>query len=873
MTLAIRLLLVEDSAADAELIVRTLARASVNCTVERVETAAALEKALTQFHPDIVLSDFSMPGFSGMQALAQVRRAHPHLPFVFVSGTIGEDVAIEALKHGATDYVLKSNLSRLAAAVERALTESATVLARVAAEDALRNNEQRLRDIVETSQDWIWELDENRRCTFSSGAVRRILGYEPQEILGSRFEDLLHPDSDGRLPTGTEGDAAVNGVRARWLHRDGTPRWLERSAIALCIDGQIKGYRGTERDVTRRLHHENRIERLSRIHLLLSSVNGAVARSGDRAQMMQEVSRLAVEHGGYLRTIVAVVNSPDAHNVRPVAWSSKLTEPLASLTWPLSAVHGGDTQSLVATALTTRRAAVCDDLAQTMPTRLRHQPELLQIGVRAIAVVPMVVDDKAIGVISFESRDPGMFDAEELGLLADVAEDVAFSLHYHDKVEAVRFLSWFDPLTQLARRELFCERLGRELVAAPEATATALVVDLERLGFVNDSMGREIGDELIRAAADRMRTQLGNPDRLAHFGGGTFAIALTGIDGSGPGLERIRDQVRDLFGRPFVVGGQEIDVSIHCGLAHFPEDARDGTTLVQNAEAALRRAKESGVSDFNYTVTINAQLAERLLTGQKLNRALDLDQFVLHYQPLINIDQGRVVCVEALLRWQDPDRGLVPPNLFIPLLEESGQIVEVGQWVFEQAARDARRLHAAGIDGLRIAVNISPLQLRRADFVKNLKAIDFDRVGDDSILEVEITESMLMQDLEGSIAKLAQLRKSGIRISIDDFGTGYSSLALLARLPIDNLKIDRSFISTLADDPASMTVVSTIIGLARSFRLNVVAEGVETDEQLKLLRLMKCDVAQGFHFGRPVPLEELIVKLTAGSTSVIRKIS
>lgn len=866
MSTSIRLLLVEDSVADADLITRTLARAKLDCTIERVDNASALTAALATFRPDIILSDYNMPGFDGLQALALVRRDHPLLPFVFVSGTIGEDFAIEALQHGAMDYVLKSNLSRLGTAVERALAEAVTATARLAAE-------QKLRDIVETSQDWIWELDAEGRCTFCSGAVRRILGYEPHEVIGHRFEELLHPDAISRLPTGAEGDITVNGLRAHWLHRDGTSRWLERCAIALGSPDKPLGFRGTERDVTQRLHNENRIERLSRVHLLLSSVNAAVARASSRAHMLQEVSRLGVEHGGYLRVIIALINGPGAQNVRPVAWNSQLADPLPSLTWPLSAMQGGDMQSLVATALGTCRAAIHDDLSVSTPTHLRYQAELLQIGVRAIAVLPMVVDGKAIGIISFEARDAGVFDTEELALLADVAEDVGFSLQYYDKEEAVRFLSWFDPLTQLARRELFCERFGRELKSAPESGATVLILDLERLGFVNDSLGREVGDELICAAANRLRTQLGNPDRLAHFGGGTFAIALTGADGNGVGLAQVREQIRDLFSRPFTVGGQEMDLSIHCGLSHYPDDGRDGTTLVQNAEAALRRAKESGVSDFDYTVTINAQLAQRLLIGQKLHRALDMNQFVLHYQPMINIDQGRVVCVEALLRWQDPDRGLVPPNLFIPLLEQSGQIVEVGQWVFEQAARDARRMRAAGINNLRIAVNISPLQLRRADFVKRVKAVEFDRHGDDSVLEIEITESMLMQDLEGSTAKLVQLRKAGIHISIDDFGTGYSSLALLARLPIDSLKIDRSFISLLAEDPAAMTVVSTIIGLARSFRLNVVAEGVETDEQLKLLRLMKCDVAQGFHFGRPVPLEDLIAKLAAGDTSLIRKIS
>jgi EAL domain-containing protein (putative c-di-GMP-specific phosphodiesterase class I) len=247
-----------------------------------------------------------------------------------------------------------------------------------------------------------------------------------------------------------------------------------------------------------------------------------------------------------------------------------------------------------------------------------------------------------------------------------------------------------------------------------------------------------------------------------------------------------------------------------------------------------------------------------MLTGQRLHRALAQSQFLLHYQPIVELETQTIVGAEALLRWRDPERGLVPPGDFIPLLEQSGQIVDVGQWVLEQVSRDSRQLGRHRARRLHLAVNISPLQLCRDDFVERLLQVAMEVDGHDAQLEVEITESMLMQDLEDSIAKLADLRAAGVRVSIDDFGTGYSSLAMLARLPIDCLKIDRSFISPLTDDPASMTVVSTVIGLARSFRLSSIGEGVETDEQLKMLRLMKCDLGQGYLFGRPAPLAELL---------------
>jgi PAS domain S-box-containing protein/diguanylate cyclase (GGDEF)-like protein len=870
----IRILLIEDLQADAEFIVRALTRAGMNFSTERVETEGGLLEALERFDPDIVLSDFSLPEFDGVGALDIVRRERPRVPFVFVSGTIGEDRAIEALKRGATDYVLKTNLSRLAPAVTRALAEAALDTARRNAVDQLRDNEQRLRDIIDTSQDWIWELDSEGRFTFSSGAALPILGYASEDIIGRSFAELLHPDDSWRmpelLPRLDAGEMSISGVTARWVHRDGTHRWLERSAIVLVdASGALRGYRGTERDLTQRLDHEARIARLNRIHTLLSSVNATVARSTDRAQLLQDVCRLAVERGGYVRAIIALLN-PGTPTVRPVAWNSVLTDSLRTLAFPLAS-PANDGISLCAAAIGAQRAAVCNDLATSGPTAIRHRQELYNIGVRAVAVLPMVVDTRVIGTISFESREPDVFDTEELGLLVDVATEVGFSLQYFQKEDAVHFLSWFDSLTQLAKRDLFCERLTRVLNSqSSDSVAAVLIVDIERIGFVNDTLGREAGDQLLRMAAQRLKTQLGNPDRLAHFGAGVFAIAFSELDASSAELDRARDQVRAVFNDPFPLDDREIDLSIRTGLAHYPKDGEDATSLVQNAEAALRRGKETGTEDFDYTVTINSQLAERLMVSQKLNRALEAQQFILHYQPIVDIERGRIVSAEALLRWHDPDRGLVPPGQFIPLLEESGQIVEVGQWVFEQVARDSLRLQKAGIENLRMAVNISPLQLRRPDFVERIVETVVENEGGDTGLEIEITESMLMQDLEASIEKLTLLRHTGVRVSIDDFGTGYSSLALLARLPIDCLKIDRSFINRLAEDPASMTVISTIIGLARSFRLRAVAEGVETEEQLKLLRLMKCDMAQGYLFGHPMTIEDLQAQVLGGAGTLAR---
>ena len=878
----LRILLVEDLRSDADLICLALRRAGIAFITEQVDSEPTLREALLGFQPDIVLSDFNLPGFDGLAALEIVRAASPVLPFIFVSGMIGEDRAIAVLKQGATDYVLKSNLSRLASSVTRAVAESANETARLQAEERLRSNESRLRDIIETTQDWIWELDADSRFTFCSGAVRRILGFEPDELIGRSFVELLHPDDEWRwpmlLPPLADSDehaeqASINGVNARWMHKDGTHRWLERSAIVRQHDGLLLGYRGTDRDITLRMQHEMHIARLNRIHSLLSSVNAVVAKAGDRDKMLQEICRLAVERGGYLRVIIALPLTPGSPSLRPLAWKSSLQDPLRTLVFSLAGAQADGSRSLATEAMTTLQPAVCDDLRDETSAPIHHRRDLCDVGVRAMAVLPMLVDGKSIGAIVFEAPEPDVFDTAELDLLGDIATDVGFALQYFEKDEAIQFLSRFDSLTHLAKRDLFCDRIARALTADDGQPAMAvLALDLDHIGFVNDSYGREIGDQLLRATAGRLKARIGDSERIAHLGGGTFAVSLLGADAVEPGLTQAREAIRSIFNDSFEIGTREIDLSVRSGLAIYPKDASSPLQLLQHAEAALRRAKEEGINDFEYTASINAQIAERMLLSQKLHRALDQHQFVIHYQPIVDLDSGRIVGAEALLRWNDPERGIVPPDKFIPLLEQSGQIIPVGNWVLEQAARDRREIHAAGLGDLRIAVNISPLQLHQSDFVPHLVAIAFQDGAGESKLEVEITESMLMQDLEGSIEKLKSLRDLGVRISIDDFGTGYSSLALLSRLPIDTLKIDRSFVRTLADDPASMTVVSTVINLARSFRLDTVAEGVETEEQLKLLRLMKCDFGQGWLFGKALPLAELKTLLATSHSGAFRRL-
>jgi diguanylate cyclase (GGDEF)-like protein len=377
-------------------------------------------------------------------------------------------------------------------------------------------------------------------------------------------------------------------------------------------------------------------------------------------------------------------------------------------------------------------------------------------------------------------------------------------------------------------------------------------VDVERFKNINDSLGRPAGDTLLRLVAERLSTETGDASLVARMDADRFAIVMPAIADGDEAARFVEQTVAAFMNHPFVLGETTYRLACKMGIALFPEDGADADTLFKNAEAALKKAKIGGERYLFYAQKMTETVVGRLHLENQLRTALEQDEFVLHYQPKFDAMSGQLVGTEALIRWNDPRTGLVPPGQFIPILEETGLIREVGRWAMRQAVEDYARWRAAGLPVVRIAVNLSPLQLRSKDFVSDVRHI----IGGDERaaegLELEITESLIMEDVKLSIATLETIRAMGIRIAIDDFGTGFSSLSYLSKLPIDTLKIDRSFVVDMADRPEGMSLVSIIINLAHSLHLTVVAEGVETDEQLRLLKLLRCNEIQGFLMSKPL---------------------
>ncbi len=866
----LRLLMVEDAEADAELAARQLSRSGIPFVHRVVHAEPAFREALRAFRPHVILSDFTLPGFGGLAALEIAQREAPEVPFIFLSGTIGEERAIEALRRGAIDYVFKSNVARLAPAIQRALRDVAERRRRRRAERRIRESEQRLRDIINTAQDWIWEMDADGRFAFSSESVRGILGRAPQELAGGHFSAFVH-DEDREsfarvLASLSRCDPTVSGITARWRHRDGSLRWLEGNLIALTrSDGRIAGFRGTHRDITERRRQQERIEHLTRILQMQSGINAAAVRIRERDELLREACRIAVQVGGYDRALVVVVEEGGklGRALYRAGAEHERDDPPAG--YPIGD-ESGDDASLTARALRTGEIAVCNDLSQSQPP-VAQREKLLALGYRSLVSLPLTVDGARVAALTLVSRELNIVSDEELLLLQEIVASLSLALQYRQREDAVQYLAYFDPLTGLANRALYCRRLDERLRAGrgPESSFAVVAFDVHNLSVVNDSFGRHVGDALLQRLAERLKEQVDDEQQIGYLGGGTFAIAVPQLGTSEENVAQFLEST--IFSDVFSIEGRTVRASFRCGIARSGLDGDDGGMLVQKAEAALTEAKRSGETFMHYRVQMHSEIAERLALEHRLRVALDEQQFELHYQPQIDLATDGIEGVEALLRWRDPERGVIAPGEFLSVLESSGLIVPVGRWVLEQAVRDCVRWRSAGIGPVRVAVNVSAIQIRRRTFVEQILEVLRRLPGGGCGIDVEITETGLLQDLEASRRKLEQLREAGVRIAIDDFGTGYSSLALLPSLPVDALKIDRSFIRGLPDDRPSVTLVSSIIGLARAFGLKAVAEGVETDGQLAVLRSLDCHQSQGYLHSRPVPAHEIEKMLRNGLAS------
>ncbi len=686
MTKTIHALLVEDDEDDAALILASLKSSDTNINHCRVWTRSGLEEALPGHSWDVVLCDHNLPQFDGLSALDVVKAHDLDLPFIIVSGAIGEETAVAAMRRGAQDFVMKQSLGRLSAVINREMVEADIRRSARMASRNLQANEALLNSIINTAADGITVVNADGQIEFVNPAFARMIGCTPQALYRSQIGDLLKTDAPN-----------------------------ERFWETLFTSAEI------------------------------AATESANLQTHAQAQ---DGRAIPVE----IRTSRMIVND------------------------------------------TTKFTVLVRDISE----RARSEEQMWR-------------------------------------------------------------LTHFDELSGLPNRPLFCQLLEQALretnrVKKPIAM---LFIDLDRFKLINDAAGHDSGDEVLRQVTGRLRQCLRESDILSRFGGDEFVALMLDLDE--PGAARAAaERVLSALAQPYQLNGEKYHLSASIGISTYPSDSIDGTELLHNAELAMHRAKDQGKNNFQFhSPQMNAHSAEHIALERALRHAVDLNEFLVHYQPQVEIATGRVIGAEALVRWNRPGVGMIAPDKFIPLAEETGLIIPIGRIVLEQACTEARRQQNAGMRDFRISVNLSPRQFTLSKLVHDVQRILKDTGLAPESLELEITESMVMENPELAAAILRELREVGVHLAIDDFGTGYSSLSYLKRFPVNTIKIDRSFIKDLPTSADDVAITRAVISIGRSLRLNVVAEGVETATQAEFLLANGCDLMQGYLISKPVPASDL----------------
>ncbi|MES2128595.1 MAG: EAL domain-containing protein [Pseudomonadota bacterium] len=669
--------------------------------------------------------------------------------------------------------------------------------------------------------------------------------------------NLLHPDDRARFRD-CSVEAGRNGTHAEieYRIRHGDNHWMVLhqvlEPIGVALPGQSTRWFNSMQDVTEQRAQQRKLARLTRIHAMHSAINSAIVRLHERDALLEQARLVAVAEGAFSAAGVALVDDgPDG--ARIASWCGARDDGAAPV---------------LLQAARERRILVINELAAA--TRFgAAQQDWLAHGHAALAALPLMEGERCTAVLIVFSSESGFFDTDELQLLDQLSADLSFGLQFIAKDERLSYMAYYDLLTGLPNRSLFCDRLAQMLggnECAP-AVVAVLLIELHNFSEFSDVLGRRAGDALLVLVAQRLLASLHGHMKDAHglarVGDHTFAIAFDNLRQGPEAVLLAESQLLDALERPFGLEQQELRISVRAGLALYPDDGLDPDTLLKHADLALMRARAGGTRLMCYAPTMNAAIAARLAMEADLRSALAEGQFSVHYQARVDLGNGHMTSAEALLRWQHPQRGNIAPVDFIALAEETGLIVPIGQWVIETVCAQQVAWLAAGLPVVPVAVNLSALQFQRGDLAESIRATMARYQLAQHYLEFELTESSVMGEPRQAQEKLLALKALGAQLALDDFGTGYSSLAYLQLFPFDFVKIDRAFVTNITSNPGDAAIVTAVIAMAHSLNLKVVAEGVETQAQLRFLRARHCDEMQGYLFSRPLPADGFATLLEA----------
>ncbi|MEH2558377.1 diguanylate cyclase (GGDEF)-like protein [Bradyrhizobium algeriense] len=610
-------------------------------------------------------------------------------------------------------------------------------------------------------------------------------------------------------------------------------------------------------------------ERLTRMLAALSATNEAIIRAASRAELFELVCEAAANGGKFTLTSIALIK-PDSEYLDVVAAAGPTASSAREAVISTSEAHP-EGRGLCGSAIRSQQACIINDYLGDPRAEAFHATARND-GTNSGGSFPLWVHGQVVGVMSFMSMEKDTFTPEFAELLQRLVGNVSFALENFDRVdektkadERIEYLASHDSLTNLPNREMFNGMLRRAIDAAAryQRQFALLFIDLDRFKVINDSLGHDAGDMLLVEIGGRLRRALRSNDVVARLGGDEFVVILEET-AERHEVERIAGELLSVLSQPLQLSGHECHTTASIGIAMYPFDGADVLTLTKNADMAMYLAKEDGKNAFRFfTKEIKTQSIERLTLESALRRALERDQFCLHYQPKIDMASGQITGVEALLRWIHPELGTVSPGQFIPLAEETGLIVPIGRWVLKEACAQNMTWQRRGLRPVTMAVNLSPRQFADPNLLHDVDEALLASGMSPVLLQLEVTESMVMRNVSRAIKVLDAIQSRGIRLAIDDFGTGYSSMSLMKQFPIDTIKIDRSFVRDLPVDSEDQAIAQAIISMGKALGMTVIAEGVETLEQETFLRSHACDEMQGFLFSKPLPARQMADLLRA----------
>ncbi len=614
---------------------------------------------------------------------------------------------------------------------------------------------------------------------------------------------------------------------------------------------------------------EEQKERLTRMFAALSATNEAIVRATSRSELFQLVCEAAAQGGKFASTAISL-KRPDEIYLDVVAAAGPMSASAREVKMAIDE-NRPEGRGVGGTAARSGQACIINDyLADPRGTAFHARAR--NDGANSGAAFPLFVQGQVVGVMVLISIEKDTFTVEFTELLQRLAENVSFALENFDRADEktkadqrIEYLASHDSLTNLPNRDMFNGMLRRSIDGAAryQRQFAVLFIDLDRFKVINDSLGHAAGDMLLVEIGGRLRKALRSSDVVARLGGDEFVVILEEA-AERPEVERIATELLSVLSQPLQLSGHECHTTASIGIAMYPSDGSDMQTLTKNADMAMYLAKEDGKNGFRFfTNEIKTQSIERLTLESALRRALERDQFSLHYQPKVDMASSQITGVEALLRWNHPELGTVSPGQFIPLAEETGLIVPIGRWVLKEACAQNMAWQRRGLRPVTMAVNLSPRQFADAHLLHDVDEALLASGMSPVLLQLEVTESMVMRNVSRAIKVLDAIQSRGIRLAIDDFGTGYSSMSLMKQFPIDTIKIDRSFVRDLPADTEDQAIAQAIISMGKALGMTVIAEGVETVEQEEFLRSHACDEMQGFLFSKPLPAREMANLLRA----------